>query len=982
MMRKGKRKPLLFGLIGLLAFSFIIPTVAASWVATYKVPGEATSNSTATSTTPVAYFNNRYFSSVENAVIAANNTGSTQTVYVIPGTSTTIKNTNVVINSGITLCLPFQNKEWDPGRPTATGASFVDGTDDGVNTYRKIHLILENSSITINAGGYLYIGGKFVAKGASGYYTQISLDKNSHISVSGTLINYGYIKETDGLNPYQSKFKDVVDKYNNEIDSNRYIEVLNGGIFRLSIGAYSDMSASYLEGLNSKKICPMDVFDFPNTQTYLKINAGGILEAQAKLYVTSSHGNKDVDSTVMVVCNSAYSNSHNVDPLFYLEEGSLSIENCPTDVNLSNSNSKTVINLNGTIEMGYLYIDLDVIKLNTSDMYLPLSYKFNVRFGSTSIFSSNYKIKFLGGAHLYVEKGADVHFNSSTIFYESGDLADISTTYPADPGDATIINNGTITFGSSATFGGHISTTATDDSAKVITSNVSITNLTAVSTEGNTQVQIRKNTTGDFYNGGTGKSEVRLLDGGQIITSRGDGKCWANGSVSNTFTLTILVTNPNSYSLPAAGFKAYSYNSSGGGETQISAGDYETEVGEYTYILEKNQQFKVHSLDRNLSSQFTYQEGSSYTFTSNTKYTVNGNIVLTITAAEGVKVRFKSEGTSGNSGSSKSIAECSTSNGQFVTIATGGNKGADMDVILRKNFYFKYTYTPGLGSASWDTYHIYDGIISSPSKTEGTNIGGSKASVIGAGTSNAYKITKNSTVYIFKADSGGGGGGGCVLPETLVTMADGSYKMAKDIVQGDLIRVFNHETGMIDVAPVTFNDFEPAAYVTVINLNFSNGHTVGVISEHGFFDLDTMRYEYITEDNYSNFIGHKFYVDGGSSATLDSVTLEERYTEVYSPTSFYHLDLFVEDMLSMPGGISGLFNIFEYDSNLQYEQTAYQNDIETYGLFTYEDLAPLGVTEIMFEAYAGQYLKVALGKGILTMEYLEYLIERYGHFTD
>ena len=84
----------------------------------------------------------------------------------------------------------------------------------------------------------------------------------------------------------------------------------------------------------------------------------------------------------------------------------------------------------------------------------------------------------------------------------------------------------------------------------------------------------------------------------------------------------------------------------------------------------------------------------------------------------------------------------------------------------------------------------------------------------------------------------------------------------------------------------------------------------------------------------------------------------------------------------MPGGIKGLFNIFDYGENLQYEQEAYNRDIEMYGLFEYEDLAPLGVTEIMFEAYAGKYLKIALGKGVLTEEYLAYLIDRYSVFTD
>ena len=222
----------------------------------------------------------------------------------------------------------------------------------------------------------------------------------------------------------------------------------------------------------------------------------------------------------------------------------------------------------------------------------------------------------------------------------------------------------------------------------------------------------------------------------------------------------------------------------------------------------------------------------------------------------------------------------------------------------------------------------------------------------------------------------------CLLPQTTITMANNVKKQVKDIVAGDLVKVFNHETGEIDVAPITFNDCDAADYYNVVNLHFSNGSYVGVISEHGFFDLDTMKYEYIDETNYRNFIGHRFYNEYGDAVTLDRAYVDTQYTEVYSPTSFFHFNYFTEGLLSMPGGITGLFNIFDYADNLQYDQEAYARDIETYGLFTYEDLAPLGVTEIMFEAYAGKYLKVALGKGILTEEYLAYLIERYGGFTE
>ena len=78
----------------------------------------------------------------------------------------------------------------------------------------------------------------------------------------------------------------------------------------------------------------------------------------------------------------------------------------------------------------------------------------------------------------------------------------------------------------------------------------------------------------------------------------------------------------------------------------------------------------------------------------------------------------------------------------------------------------------------------------------------------------------------------------------------------------------------------------------------------------------------------------------------------------------------------MPGGIEGLFNIFEYDDNLQYTEEQMQKDIETYGLFTYEDFKDLVSYEV-YCSFPAAYFKVALGKGILTWEDLEYYIARY-----
>ena len=91
------------------------------------------------------------------------------------------------------------------------------------------------------------------------------------------------------------------------------------------------------------------------------------------------------------------------------------------------------------------------------------------------------------------------------------------------------------------------------------------------------------------------------------------------------------------------------------------------------------------------------------------------------------------------------------------------------------------------------------------------------------------------------------------------------------------------------------------------------------------------------------------------------------------------MNYFTNGMFSMPGGISGLFNFFAYDENLAYDGALMAEDIATYGLFTYEDFADL-MSEKTFETiFPVKYLKVSIGKGLVTFEELEAIIERYIH---
>ena len=230
--------------------------------------------------------------------------------------------------------------------------------------------------------------------------------------------------------------------------------------------------------------------------------------------------------------------------------------------------------------------------------------------------------------------------------------------------------------------------------------------------------------------------------------------------------------------------------------------------------------------------------------------------------------------------------------------------------------------------------------------------------------------------------------GGCLAEGTLITLADGSKVPVEQLTGEEMFLVWNMYTGEFDVAPILFIDSEPSKTYRVIDLSFSDGTNVKVVYEHGFWDYDLNKYVYLDE-NAAEYLGHWFEktatdengVSVHERVQLVGVEIKEEQTALYSPITYGHFCYFVNDMLSMPGGIDGMFNIFEVEpETMRYDATAMQADIEKYGLFLYEDFSRIvPVSEEVFKAFQGQYLKVAIGKGYITEERLAMLARRYAN---
>ena len=124
----------------------------------------------------------------------------------------------------------------------------------------------------------------------------------------------------------------------------------------------------------------------------------------------------------------------------------------------------------------------------------------------------------------------------------------------------------------------------------------------------------------------------------------------------------------------------------------------------------------------------------------------------------------------------------------------------------------------------------------------------------------------------------------------------------------------------------------------------------------------------------------------GENGTYENVELVEYEITVenvayYSIQTAIYNNCIAEGMLTLTAppetlGYNGWFDYFEIGDGMKYDEEKMQADIEKYGLYSYEDFAEF-VTYEQFIAFNGPYLKVLVGRGVVTYEEIIELIAKY-----
>lgn len=249
---------------------------------------------------------------------------------------------------------------------------------------------------------------------------------------------------------------------------------------------------------------------------------------------------------------------------------------------------------------------------------------------------------------------------------------------------------------------------------------------------------------------------------------------------------------------------------------------------------------------------------------------------------------------------------------------------------------------------------------------------------------NGSTVSTNQTVTVTFTDvNSGGGSSGCFAEGTMIMLADGTSKPVEQITYDDQLLAWDLNTGKYAVTTPSLIESHDTSDNRVINLRFADGTVARIIVDHGFFSVDENNFVFLSEENVDDYIGKEF-VKVGENGTYTTTKLigyeitQEQVSYYTIQTAMYN-NCIAENMFTLnspPIGFDGWFDYFEIGEGMKYDEAKKQADIEKYGLYTYDDFAEY-VTYEQFIAFNGPYLKVLVGKGVLTYGQILELIATY-----
>lgn len=911
---------------------------------------------------------NLYYTTVEKALLETTSGGTT---YILPGKNPSINN-DCSVGSGVTLCIPMTfndangtiTAEWDGSRTNGSGTNddkyktgifkniITDGThhtpsdstQQKVDKYRMNQVFL-NSKLTVEQGGYLYIGGvngsteSFVKNQVTGQYSEITMSYKASLDIEGEVTCWGYIKEAD--------------KPNN--GSNVIVE--KTGTLKVPLVFYDFKGGNVSVAFYLAKIFPLSQWDMPNIQSQLTVNYGGKLVGRWLLNMNDTYYSDDAqilasDHAFFIMTNenskavikynpSSYLYTTWTDSSFRYKKGT---KYDPKGIGL------TSFDLYGGGEFGTLSVSfkLGVIPYNiiSSEFDLPINYRYQIGLHNGT-FNLGNKIKFMPGSSLHVYEDATLNQTNNVIYIQKIDYDAASKggsySYPELSSTSSIGNtarlivDGTYNV-NSGNFGGYVETNNSKGQFNI--------SKDAGTTASVKEAGYKKATVGysPVETTSTASTELVISNSGYKYKANSNtnfiskGNCW---NLSNGFTIGFNIPYVDKYVIWKDGKNSI---------PNLQIDD--------TFILPTVDDISLKSgvavVSKWKIGDKEYNPGQSIIFDES--ILVNGLKFEPVWVASEkiITLRF-------------SIKDTDVITGIIPDSSTNVNNKHFGDSFTS---YKAESMTKG-NKDSWTGWYCVE---------EEKKIDEEKKQFTSTLNFETYPKLANNASLSFQAT----GSSSCILPSSLIMLPDGLYKQAGLLKPGDIVMSFNHETGRLEPAEIIINDDidKPEQTYDVIHLIFDNGNETDIVYEHGFFDLTLNKYVYLHTYDACNFIGHEFVFFKNSNGQIERIKLiqviiNKMVTRVCSPVTANNLNIILDNMLSITGGITGLFNIFEYENeSLKYNIKKKNEDIKKYGLLDYSSFDKY-LSKELYDKLPCKYMAISIGKGFISWNTIQSYIDKW-----
>ena len=224
----------------------------------------------------------------------------------------------------------------------------------------------------------------------------------------------------------------------------------------------------------------------------------------------------------------------------------------------------------------------------------------------------------------------------------------------------------------------------------------------------------------------------------------------------------------------------------------------------------------------------------------------------------------------------------------------------------------------------------------------------------------------------------------CVVRGTKILLSNWQETNVEFLKIGDYIKAYDFkEARIVDAKIIYFKEIKQAN-ADLIKLYFDGHTSLEISGGQSFFSLKFNKFVVIDINNVSDFIGEEFIICNKNcemvKTKLQTYKIIHKKEDVYELVTEYHYNFFANMLLTCEPLIASA-EIFKFKPNtLQYDITMMIDDIKRYGVYSYEECGSF-CTKQQFDLYNVKFLKIPVSKGLLKLEYIIDLVNKFKEYS-